>query len=135
MTKPIPSIHKYMTTTPHTIGDDQTLAQANHIMREYSIRHLPVLHGGKIVGIISDRDISMMASFKGVDLNKEKIDQAMTTEPVVVSADTPLDEICRDMADKKIGSVLIEDNHKLVGIFTWVDALQAMDELFRTRLK
>lgn len=135
MTKPIPSIHKYMTTTPHTIGDDQTLAQANQIMREYSIRHLPVLHGGKIVGIISDRDISMMASFKGVDLNKEKIDQAMTTEPVVVSADTPLDEICRDMADRKIGSVLVEDNHKLVGIFTWVDALQAMDELFRTRLK
>lgn len=135
MTKPIPSIHKYMTTTPHTIGDDQTLAQANHIMREFSIRHLPVLHAGKIVGIISDRDISMMASFKGVDLNKEKIEQAMTTEPVVVSADTPLDAICRDMADKKIGSVLVEDNHKLVGIFTWVDALLAMDELFRTRLK
>lgn len=135
MTKAIPSIQKYMTTTPHTIGSDQTLAHAKKVMHDYSIRHLPVLEAGKVVGIITDRDINFMGSFKGVDLNVEKINQTMTTEPVVVGATTPLDEICRDMADKKIGSVLIEDNHKLVGIFTWVDALQAMDELLKTRLK
>lgn len=135
MTKAVPTIQKYMTTTPHTIGADQTLAHAKKLMHDYTIRHLPVLNAGKVVGIITDRDINFMGSFKGVDINIEKIDQAMTTEPVVVSASTPLDEVCRDMADKKIGSILIEDNHKLVGIFTWVDALQAMDDLLKTRLK
>ncbi|MDO9184326.1 MAG: CBS domain-containing protein [Bacteriovorax sp.] len=135
MTKAIPSIQKFMSTSPHTIGVDQTLAQAKKVMHDLSIRHLPVLKGGSIVGIISEHDINFMLSFKGVDLKNEKIDQAMTFDPVMVESTTQLDEVCRNMAEKKIGSVLIQDNHKLVGIFTWVDALKAMDELLKTRLK
>ena len=135
MTKAIPQISKYMTTTPHTIGDDQTLAHAKSVMHEYSIRHLPVLNSGAVVGIITERDINFMLSFKGVDLKHEKVSEAMTEEPIMVDASTLLDGVCREMAEKKIGSVLVQDNHKLVGIFTWVDALIAMDELFHTRLK
>lgn len=135
MTKPIPTIQKFMTTTPHTIGVDQTLAQAKKVMHDLSIRHLPVLNGGAVVGIISERDINFMLSFKGVDLKQEKVSEAMTLDPIMVDAATSLDGICRDMAEKKIGSVLVQDNHKLVGIFTWVDALRAMDELLTTRLK
>lgn len=135
MTKPIPQIQKFMTTTPHTIGSDQSLLQAKGLMQELSIRHLPVLSGGSVVGIISERDISFLQSFKGVDLKVEKVDQAMAIEPVMVDANTLLDEVCRMMAEKKIGSVLVKDNNKLVGIFTWVDALQAMDELLHTRLR
>lgn len=135
MTKPIPTISKFMTTTPHTIGADQTLDHAKSVMHEYSIRHLPVLSGGAIVGIISERDINFMLSFKDVDLKHEKVSEAMSQDPVMVDANTLLDGVCRDMAEKKIGSVLVQDNHKLVGIFTWVDALLAMDELLKTRLK
>lgn len=124
-----------MTTTPHTIGADQTLAHAKKIMHDLSIRHLPVLTGGVVVGIISEKDISFLQSFKDIDLKHEKIEQAMTLEPVVVDADTLLDVVCNEMAEKKIGSVLIKDNNKLVGIFTWIDALKAMDELLHTRLK
>jgi acetoin utilization protein AcuB len=51
MSKPIPIVQKYMTTSPHTIGDDQPMALAHQIMREHHIRHLPVLHGSKIVGL------------------------------------------------------------------------------------
>ncbi|MGZ3788383.1 MAG: CBS domain-containing protein [Bacteriovorax sp.] len=104
-------------------------------MQELSIRHLPVLEGGSVVGIISERDINFMLSFKGVDINQEQVNQAMTQDPVMVDVGASLDGICREMAEKKIGSVLVQDNHKLVGIFTWVDALKAMDELLKTRLK
>lgn len=135
MTKPIPQIKTFMTTTPHTIGSDQTLEHANKVMHELSIRHLPVLAGGSVVGIISDRDISFLKSFKDIDLKREKVEQAMTLEPVVVEANTLLDVVCSEMAEKKIGSVLIKDNNKLVGIFTWIDALNAMNELLQTRLK
>jgi predicted transcriptional regulator len=76
-----------------------------------------------------------MLSFKGVDLKHETVSEAMSQDPVMVDANTLLDGVCRDMAEKKIGSVLVQDNHKLVGIFTWVDALLAMDELLKTRLK
>ncbi len=135
MTKAIPTIQKFMTTTPVTIGDDQTLAHAKKVMKDLGIRHLPVLKEGKVVGIITERDISFLESFQGVDINKEKIDQAMTEDPMMVQTETLLDAVCSEMAEKKIGSVLIEDNHKLVGIFTWVDALKAMDTLLKTRLK
>ncbi len=135
MSKAIPTIQKFMSTAPHTIGADQTLAQAQKMMKEYSIRHLPVLESGVVVGIISEHDINFMLSFKGVDLKNEKVNQAMTTEPIMVEIEAPLDEICREMAERKMGSVLVQDNHKLVGIFTWVDALKSMDELLKTRLK
>lgn len=135
MTKAIPQISKYMTTTPHTIGVDQTLAHAKNLMHEYSIRHLPVLNSGAVVGIITERDIDFILSFKGVDLKHEKVSEAMTEEPIMVDASALVDGVCREMAEKKIGSVLVQDNHKLVGIFTWVDALMAMNELFHTRLK
>ena len=135
MTKAIPQISKYMTTTPHTIGVDQTLAHAKNLMHEYSFRHLPVLNSGAVVGIITERDIDFILSFKGVDLKHEKVSEAMTEEPIMVDASALVDGVCREMAEKKIGSVLVQDNHKLVGIFTWVDALMAMNELFHTRLK
>ena len=50
MSKAIPSVQKYMTTSPHTIGDDQPMSLAHRMMREHKIRHLPVLRGAKIVG-------------------------------------------------------------------------------------
>ena len=50
MSKPVPPIHKYMSTSPHTIGAEQTIAMAAKVMAEHRIRHLPVLHGGKVVG-------------------------------------------------------------------------------------
>ncbi len=135
MTKPIPTISKYMTTVPHTIDVACTIAEAKKLMRKHEIRHLPVISAGKIVGIITDRDITFIQAFKGIDSNVEKVDQAMTTEPYTVKIDTPLDEVCLVMSENKYGSVLVEDNHKLVGIFTWVDALRATHELLATRLK
>lgn len=135
MTKSIPTISKFMTTVPHTIEADRTISDAKKIMREHEIRHLPVISSGKIVGIITDRDITFIQAFKGIDSNIEKVDQAMTIDPYTVTVDASLDEVCFVMAEKKYGSVLVEDNHKLVGIFTWVDALRATHELLTTRLK
>lgn len=133
--KSIPFIEKYMTTTPHTIGADQTLAKAEIMMREYRIRHLPVLDGGKLTGIISDRDIKLIESLKDVDPEKVTVAEATTEDLYTVSPKTPLNEVCAEMALHKYGSVLVLDNKKLVGIFTWVDALEALNELLASRLK
>lgn len=135
MGKAIPQIQKYMTTTPITINSEQTLQYAKNVMRENHIRHLPVLEGGNLVGIISERDIDFMLNLKGVKLESERVTSAMTTNPYVVSAEAHLDEVCDVMANNKIGSVLVQDNKKLIGIFTWIDALGAMTTLMQTRLK
>lgn len=133
--KTMPTIEKYMTTAPHTIGAEQSLAKAEVMMNELRIRHLPVLSGGKLVGILSDRDVKLVESFKDVDPETVKISEAFTSDVYMVSPKAPLGEVCAEMALHKYGSVLVVDNHKLVGIFTWVDALEAFNELLGTRLK
>lgn len=133
--KAIPTIQKYMTVMPHTIGSDQTLAKAEQMMSEYRIRHLPVLSGGRLVGILTDRDVRLVESFKDVDPEKVTVDEAFTPDPFVTSPGSPLNEVCAEMASHKMGCALVVDNHKLVGIFTWVDALKAMGHLMETRLK
>jgi acetoin utilization protein AcuB len=134
MTKAIPQINRYMTTTPWTINSELDLMHAKNFMKEHSIRHLPVMDRGHVVGILSESDVDFLQGFKDVDLKHEKVENAMTADPYTVNADANLDEVCKKMATSKIGSVLVQDNNKLVGIFTWVDALLAMDNLLHTRL-
>lgn len=133
--KAVPSVQKYMTTLPHTIGAEQSLVKAERMMAEYRIRHLPVLSGGRLVGVLSDRDVKLVESFKDVDPETVKVEDAYTPDPFTVSAAASLADVCKEMVSRKIGCALVVDNHKLVGIFTWVDALQALTELLDTRLK
>lgn len=133
--KSIPTISKFMTTTPHTIGAEQSLAKAEKFMAEYRIRHLPVLRGGELVGILSDRDVRLVESFKDVDPEKVTVEDAFTPEPYIISPETTLAQACAEMAQHKYGCAIVCDNKKLVGIFTWVDALTAFNELLSTRLK
>lgn len=131
--KSMPTIQKFMTTTPHTINADLSLAQAEKVMRDLRVRHLPVLRGGQLIGVLSDRDVKLVQSFKDVDSREVKVEEAFTPEPYTTSPSAPLDEVCEMMAAKKYGCVLVTDNNKLVGIFTWVDALTAMNELLNQR--
>ncbi|MEQ1875711.1 MAG: CBS domain-containing protein [Bdellovibrionia bacterium] len=133
--KAVPTVQKYMTFVPRTIGAEQTIATASEYMRKLHIRHLPVLKGGKLVGILTDRDINLVLGFKDVDATTLTVDEAITPEPYFTSPDAPLDQVAAMMAEKKYGCALVVDNGKLVGIFTEVDALRALSELLQTRLK
>jgi acetoin utilization protein AcuB len=134
MTKSIPTIQKYMTTLPHSIGSDQTIATASLMMNDHRIRHLPVLRGGRLLGILTDRDIKLIETFRDVDPTKITVEEAMTEQPYSVSPEAPLDEVVETMAANKYGSAVIMQNQKVVGIFTTVDACEALAQLLRTRL-
>ncbi|MEO6598929.1 MAG: CBS domain-containing protein [Polyangiaceae bacterium] len=134
MSKPIPTIQKYMSTSPHTIGQGQPMALAHRMMREHHIRHLPVLHEAHIVGILSDRDLNLIESLHDVDPKTVTVDDAMTPSAYVVEPDAPLDEVVSTMAEKKYGCAVVVQHNKVVGIFTTVDACRAFAELLHTRL-
>jgi acetoin utilization protein AcuB len=133
--KAIPLVKKHMTPIPHSIGADQTLATARDFMKAHGIRHLPVLSSGKLVGILTDRDIKMAMGFQGVNPVVTRVEEIALEDPYVVGPETKLDEVAAGMAEKKIGSALIVDHGHLVGIFTAQDALKALSELLRTRLQ
>lgn len=134
MSKSIPQIRKYMTTDVQTIGDEQPMSAAHRMMREQRIRHLPVLHQGKIVGIVTDRDLRLVETLSDVDPNKVAVSEAMTPDPYVVTPEAALDEVVATMAAKKYGSAVITDHGHVVGIFTTVDACSAFADLLTTRL-
>lgn len=115
-----------MTPAPHSVGRDQPLSLAHERMRSCGVRHLPVLEGGKLAGILSQRDALLVETLRDVDPATTAVEEAMTTDVYVVAPDTPLEEVAGAMADHKYGCALVVDEDRVVGIFTTVDALRAL---------
>ena len=135
MSKPIPPISKYMTTTPHSVEAGVTLAAATKLMQLHGIRHLPVMAGQKLIGIITERDIKYVESFSIVDPETVTVQGAMSEDLYAVSPETPLDQVVATMAEKKFGTATVVQNEHVVGVFTTVDACRALSELLSTRLR
>lgn len=135
MSKAIPQVQKYMTYVPKSIGFDRPLSQAIDLMREMRVRHLPVLKAGQLVGILTERDINLVMGYEDSNPEKMTVEDAYTPDPYFTSPSAPLNDVAAMMAEKKYGCAIVVDNHKLVGIFTEVDALRALAELLETRLK
>ena len=131
--KSMPKVDRYMTTSPHTIGLDQPLSQAHTMMHKYSVRHLPVFDGGKLVGVLTDRDLHLVETLKDVDPEKVTVEDAMTPGPYSVSPHAPLDEVSAEMAEHKYGCAVVLDNNHVVGVLTTVDLARVLTEVLRQR--
>jgi acetoin utilization protein AcuB len=133
MTHVEPTIRSFMTPAPHTIGIEQTVATASRMMKQHDIRHLPVLHGGKIVGVLSERDVALIETFKELDPHKVTVEDAMSQIPYVAAPDTPINQVARDMAEHKYGSTIVVEHGKVIGVFTTMDACRALAETLESR--
>jgi CBS domain-containing protein len=125
------TIREFMTRSPHTIGVDQSLAVAHELMRRHQIRHLPVVRDGELVGIVSQRDLLFIEGLVGVDPERVTVEDAMTEDPFAIAPDTSLEWVVMEMARHKLGSTVVKDRGKVVGVFTTVDALGALQQLLR----
>jgi acetoin utilization protein AcuB len=123
------TVRGFMTPSPHTIGVDQTLTVAHEIMRQHKIRHLPVLRAGKLVGMVTQRDLQLIETLPGVNPSEVQVEDAMTEEPYAISPNTSLEWIAMEMAEHKYGSTVVVDRGQVVGVFTTVDALRALQYL------
>jgi acetoin utilization protein AcuB len=126
-----PTIGQYMTRSPHSIGAEQTLARAKTVMHEYGIRHLPVLHGGRLVGVVTDRDVHLVETLEDVDPRLVTVSDAMSTSVYSVAPETALEEVAKEMADHKYGSAVVMRGHEVAGIFTTVDACRVLVSLLQ----
>jgi len=127
----IPTIRQFMTAAPETIGADLTLAQARDRMFQLNARHLPVLEGGALVGILSDRDVALIDSVFG-DLSHLQVRQAMTGQPFTCGPEAHVHAVAAEMAAHKYGTAIIVDRDhpgQVLGLFTTTDALRALAQL------
>lgn len=124
-----PDLVRFMTISAHAVGNDQMLGSAHALMKQHGIRHLPVMAGGVVIGILSERDILLLESLDRGAPQHMTVERAMTPDPYIVPPDAPLDEVVAHMVEHHIGSAVVVEDHRLVGIFTATDALRALAEL------
>jgi acetoin utilization protein AcuB len=133
-----------MTRNPVTILEDASIDDGLHLMRERKVRRLPVFdHAGRMVGIVSDKDLLHAAPSPATSLSvyelhyllaRLTIKRVMSSPVITVSADTPLEEAARIMADNKIGGLPVLEGDKLVGIITETDIFRILVELLGAHL-
>jgi CBS domain-containing protein len=121
-----------MTKNPLVMTPAETIGQADELMVENKIRQLPVVDGGSLLGIITDRDIrSFLAESSLLDpeerakVLKTKVSEIMTTEPLTLAPDDDLRDAVELLIDEKIGGIpVVDETEGLVGIVTYVDVLR-----------
>lgn len=131
--KPRPQIQKFMTFVPKSIAFDQTIAQAADFMRKLRLRHLPVIKGDELVGVITDRDIDRALCVRGANADTLTVEDACTGAPYFTTPQAAINEVVEQMAANKQDCALVVDNGKLVGIFTETDARRALADLLISR--
>jgi acetoin utilization protein AcuB len=127
----MPPISRYMTRQPWTIRRDAPLSQAKDMMREHQIRHLPVLDAGKLVGIVSERDVYQLERFRHLG-NHFTVEDAMSEDVYTADPNELVDRVVEAMSEHKYGSAVVMNRHTGVeGIFTTVDGMQVLADVLR----
>ena len=126
------TIELHMTKQVITIGREQSLAHAQTLMTQNGIRHLPVLHGGELVGMLSERELRIVEAMDDVDPEKVVVEEALLGEPYGVPVGTALSEVVDYMHDARIGSAAVLEGHRVVGVFTTTDAMRLLAEQLRS---
>jgi acetoin utilization protein AcuB len=123
------AIAKYMTAGPHTIGREQSLIAAKQVMHKNHVRHLPVLHAGKLVGVVSERELDVISALPGS--KQLSVEDAMVPDVYAISEDAQLETVAAEMARLKIGSAVVLKGDDVVGVFTAVDGLRALADALK----
>jgi acetoin utilization protein AcuB len=131
---PMPIVREWMTLNPCTVEADASLNEAHEIMRERGFRHLPVLERGRLLGLVSQRDLHLIETLRDVNPETVAVREAMISHPYFVAPDARLDEVVAEMAEHKFGAAVVMEEGKVVGMFTTVDALRAFAELLTSKV-
>jgi len=124
-------VRDLMTKDVVTLGRNDKLSVADDVMRLGRIRHLPVIdEDGALAGIVSQRDLFHSGLLRALGYGSHAKDQAlgllalkeaMKTEVVTVTPDSPLLEAAKIMLDRKIGCLVVVEGKKVVGMLTESD--------------
>ena len=131
----MPPVAAAMTPFPFHVRAEDPITEVERLMDEQEIRHVPVQADGRVVGIISERDLHHLVnpSLPAVDKRRIKARDVLAANPYVVEVGTPLDEVVAEMAHRHIGSAIVVKNGKLAGIISVTDVCRVLAEILRHR--
>ena len=126
-----PIVQQHMTRLPLEIERVDNVANARRMMELFEIRHVPVMNGLHVEGVVSERDILRATAQHGQrNVDSLPIEEISQQNVLTVGPLTPVDQVARKMLEHGAGSALVVDGEYLVGIFTSTDALRMLANLF-----
>lgn len=118
----MPSVSHFMTRDPHTLAPTDTVAAAAQAMAKLNVGSIPVCDNGRLVGIVTDRDIVTRCVARGHDPKSSQLSDAMSPTPRSATESQDVDETLRAMAYMQIRRMPVVDaSGKLVGIVSLGD--------------
>jgi CBS domain-containing protein len=132
------TVRDVMAQNPLTLDRNETLDLAESIMNLGRIRHMPVVDDGRVIGILSQRDLFRSALLTALGFGRKtttaliktiKIKEVMTEDVITIAPETTIKDAARTMIDKKIGCLPVVENEKLIGLLTETDMLRYVVEL------
>jgi CBS domain-containing protein len=133
VTAKAPTVAQIMATAPRTIDRNASLELADEMVGDARIRHLPVVDGGMVVGVLSQRDLFQGALAHALGygsvsrsriLRTIPVKEVMSEPAVTVQPDTTVREAARLMVSRKIGCLPVVDAGHLVGLVTETDVVR-----------
>jgi CBS domain-containing protein len=131
-------VEDVMTRDVVTLTPEQTLRDAINLLRREHIRHLPVVEGQKLLGIVTDRDVKRATPSVFTGVGNDEYDtslvtitvaQLMTREPITVPGRSPLKKAVEIFINARVGALPVVDDGQLVGILTDIDVLRITHDL------
>lgn len=123
-------VRRRMTPEVVTVPPTASVADALDTLNAHDIRHLPVVDAGRLVGIVTDRDLRLALTGRP---NETLVTDVMTPDPVTVSPTATVEATARTMVERALGCVPVVQDGELVGILTDSDLLRAFVEIFARR--
>jgi CBS domain-containing protein len=118
-----------MTPGVETTTSSAALRDAARTMREGNFGSMPVVDDGRLVGILTDRDIVVRGVAEGLDLTSARVGDVASRTPVAVAPDQDLDEAMELMAEHRVRRLPVVDDGRLVGVVSQADvALEAKEK-------
>lgn len=131
-------VRDVMTEKVVTVSPNSSIGDAIALMREGEFRRLPVVEDGKLVGIVTDRDLRQATNsplvlrekwYSDFILEAIKVKACMTADPITVTPDATVLEAVRLMRDRKFGGLPVVEGDRVVGVITITDALDYLIQL------
>lgn len=135
-------VKEWMTPEPMVVSSKTPVMEAMHILREHGFRRLPVVDGGKLVGIVTDRDLKEATPSKATTLSvyelnyllsKLTVKDVMKSPVHTVGPDEPIESAALIMEEHKISGLPVVDGGRVVGVLTITDMLATFVEVLGLR--
>ena len=126
------TVGQFMTCSLHTIEADLTLADARTKMQRHRLQYLPVVERGKLIGLISDRDLRAIFAIKDFNAHQVRVGDVASREIFTAEASMRINTVAAEMADGKCDAVIViePESERVIGVFTTAHALGALSMLW-----